>query len=180
LPSANPLIFLLEEIKMNIPTKTVSVTFGALFTLPFILMVYALQPILGKKKTINIAGKMLSHYASIVLSLFIPKIKSPINYSEFQQKIKINYSVLGLLYDLTIQQETKDLIEFRVNFCPVSTVLKYFRMADLCKYSCAGDWLTAKNNRNYWIFKRDQTIGTGGKYCNHTYCGLVTNKSIKG
>ena len=158
------------------PTKTISVTFGALFALPFVLMVFVLQPILGKKKAIKSAGKLLSHYSSFVFRLFIPASKSAGEYSFFQQKLKRNYLILASLNDLTIQQETKDLIEFRVNFCPVSMILRKFSMADLCKYSCAGDWITAKNNQNNWVFKRDQTIGTGGKYCNHTYCRIETNQ----
>lgn len=161
---------------MNISTKSISVTFGFLFTFPFILMAYVFLPIFGRKKSISIVGKLLSQYASFVLSWFIPKIKSGADYFIFQQKIKRNYLVLRLINDLEIQQETNELIEFRVKFCPAATVLKKFGMADLCKYSCAGDWITAKKNQDYWTFKRDQTIGTGGKFCNHTYCRIKTNK----
>jgi hypothetical protein len=158
---------------MNLMTKSISITFGSLFIFPFVLMVYSLTPLIGRMKAIQIVGKLLSNYAAFGLNLFLPKIKSSEEYFIFQRKIKENYLYLGKLYDLQVRSETLDTIEFRVNYCPIAILLKRFGMPELRKYSCAGDWILAQKNKNYWTFKRDHTIGTGGNFCNHTYCRFV-------
>jgi hypothetical protein len=149
--------------------KILSLSLGFLFTLPFVLQTYSLIPFLGKKRAIRIIGKQLTSTAVLGLKLLIPRIHTKRDYSTFKQKVKRNFLLIGRLYHLKIEHETRDQIEFRFQFCPVSRMLTLFGLSDLCKYSCAGDWKIAKENKEYWTFSREQTIGTGGRYCNHTY-----------
>ena len=149
--------------------KMVLFSFFFLFTVPFILQVYVLTPFLGKERAIQIVGQQLTLAASFVAKLIVPRVNSKLDFSIFQQKIKRNFLFFGKLYHLRVVKETRDTIEFRFRFCPVSKIFTIFGLSDLCKYSCAGDWKLAEKNKDYWTFNRDQTIGTGGLYCNHTY-----------
>ncbi len=149
--------------------KILSLSLGFLFTLPFVLQTYSLIPFLGRKKALHIVGRQLTSTAVLGLKILIPRINSKRDYSMFKEKVKRNFLFIGKLYHLRIENETLDKIEFRFQFCPVSTMLKIFGLSDLCRYSCAGDWEIAKENKEYWTFSREQTIGTGGRYCNHTY-----------
>ncbi|OPY89471.1 MAG: hypothetical protein A4E72_01090 [Syntrophus sp. PtaU1.Bin208] len=149
--------------------KILSLLLGFLFTAPFILSTYSLIPFLGRKKALRIVGRQLTSTAALGLKVLIPRIHSKRDYSIFKEKVKRNFLFVGRLYHLRIEHETGDKIEFRFHFCPVSTMLKIFGLSDLCRYSCAGDWEIAKENKEYWTFSRQTTIGTGGRYCNHTY-----------
>ncbi|MDQ5985286.1 MAG: hypothetical protein CSYNP_00994 [Syntrophus sp. SKADARSKE-3] len=140
-----------------------------IFTLPFVLQTYALKPFLGRKKAIRIVGKQLTVAAVLVAKLMVPRINSKLDFSIFKEKIKRNFVFFEKLLRLRIANETQDKIEFRFQFCPVTRMLTIFGLQELCKYSCAGDWKLAKENKEYWTFTREQTIGTGGLYCNHTY-----------
>jgi hypothetical protein len=140
-----------------------------LFTLPFILQTYALRPILGKKGAIRVVGRQLILAGTLVAKLIVPHINSKFEFPIFKRKIKRNFLFFRKLLHLRIENETKDRIEFKFNFCPVAKILIVFGLSELCKYSCAGDWKLAKENKEYWIFEREQTIGTGGPYCTHTY-----------
>jgi hypothetical protein len=149
--------------------KILSLSFGFLVTLPFVLQTYVLLPLLGRKRAIRMVGKQLTSAAALGVKLLVPRINSKLDYSIFKQKVKRNFLFIGPLYRLRIENETQDKIEFRVQFCPVSKMLTIFGLSDLCKYSCTGDWKIAKENKEYWTFTREKTIGTGGLYCNHTY-----------
>lgn len=140
-----------------------------MFTLPFVLQTYVLTPFLGKKRAVRIVGKQLVRAAALVAKLIVPRIDSKLDFSIFKEKIKRNFLFFEKLLRLRVENETQDKIEFRFQFCPVTEMLKLFGLSDLCKYSCAGDWKLAKENKEYWTFTRKQTIGTGGLYCNHTY-----------
>lgn len=149
--------------------KILSWLFVFIITLPFVLQTYALIPFIGKKRAIRIVGKQLILAAASGAKLIVPRINSKLDFSIFKQKIKRNFLFFRKLLRLRIENETQDKIEFRFQFCPVTKMLTIFGLSELCKYSCAGDWKLAKENKEYWTFTRKQTIGTGGSYCNHTY-----------
>lgn len=139
------------------------------FTLPFVLQTYALKLFLGEKRAIRIVGRQLVLAGALVAKLIVPHINSKLDFPIFKQKIKRNFLFFSKLLHLRIENETQDKIEFKFKFCPVTKILTTFGLSELCKYSCAGDWKLAKENKEYWTFTREQTIGTGGPYCNHTY-----------
>jgi hypothetical protein len=141
----------------------------SLFVLPFVIQTYALKLFLGEKRAIRIVGRQLTSAATLVARLIVPRINSKLDFSIFKQKIKRNFLFFGRLHRLKIENETQDRIEFRFQFCPVSRMFTLFGLSELCKYSCEGDWKIAQKNKDYWTFTREQTIGTGGLYCNHTY-----------
>jgi len=154
---------------MNVVIKILTMLFFFLFTIPFILEVYALTPFLGKKKAIQFVGRQLTPAAAWIAKVIVPRINTKRDFSVFKRRLKRNFLFFGKLYHLKIENETPDTIEFRFRFCPVTNFLTIFGLKDLCKYSCAGDWKLAEENKDYWTFNRDQSIGTGGLYCNHTY-----------
>ncbi len=43
------------------------------------------------------------------------------------------------------------------------------RMSEIGPYLCQSDWEIAKENVDKWDFERNHQIGTGDKYCDHTY-----------
>ncbi|NTW07277.1 MAG: L-2-amino-thiazoline-4-carboxylic acid hydrolase [Syntrophaceae bacterium] len=140
-----------------------------IFTLPFVLQTYVLTPFLGKKRAIRIVGRQLTSASVLAAKLIVPRINSKLDFSIFKERIKRNFLFFEKLLCLRIENETQDKIEFKFRFCPVTEMLKMLGLPELCKYSCAGDWKVAKENKEYWVFTRKQTIGTGGLYCNHTY-----------
>ncbi len=149
--------------------KILSLLLGFLFTAPFVVQTYSLIPFIGRKKALRIVGRQLTPAAVLGVKLLIPRIHSKGDYPLFKERVKRNFLFIGKLYHLRIENETGDHIEFRFHFCPVAKMLKIFGLAELCRYFCAGDWMIAKENEDYWTFSRQQTIGTGGRYCNHTY-----------
>ncbi|HUN53742.1 MAG TPA: L-2-amino-thiazoline-4-carboxylic acid hydrolase [Smithella sp.] len=140
-----------------------------IFTLPFVLQTYALRAFLGEKRAIRIVGRQLTLAGALVAKLIVPRINSKQDFEVFREKIKRNFLFFDKFLCLRIENETQDKIEFRFQFCPVTKMLKIFGLPGICKYSCAGDWMLAKQNKEYWTFTRKQTIGTGGSYCDHTY-----------
>jgi hypothetical protein len=149
--------------------KIFSWLFVFIFTLPFVLQAYALRSFLGEKRAIRIVGKQLTSAAALGAKLIVPRINSKLDFAIFREKIKRNFLFFDKFLCLRIENETQDKIEFRFQFCPVTKMLTIFGLSEICKYSCAGDWMLAKENKEYWTFTRKQTIGTGGSYCDHTY-----------
>jgi hypothetical protein len=143
--------------------------FVFVFTLPFVLETYALGSFLGKKRAIQITGRQLTSAGGFVAGLIVPRVNSKQDFAVFREKIKRNFLLFEKILRVRIENETQDKIEFRIRFCPVTKMLTIFGLAGICKYSCAGDWKLAKKNRENWTFTRNQTIGTGGAYCDHTY-----------
>ena len=76
---------------MNSIEKSIPLTFGFLFAIPFILLAYSLQIILGRKTAVQITGKLLSQTTAFGMSCLVPRVKSATDYSAFQKKIKRNF-----------------------------------------------------------------------------------------
>jgi hypothetical protein len=59
--------------------------------------------------------------------------------------------------------------------CPFCEVLAALGLSRLSPYVCQGDWAFAEENKNCWGFERDHQIGTGNRFCDHTYRRLKSS-----
>ena len=136
---------------------------------PFMVSVILLSVVTGRAKAVRIVGAVLTEVAKRLVGLAIPSIDSPEQFDRFREKVKRNYAIFGILYDITVTEENPDTIQFKINNCLFCGTLLKYGFSDLSKYACAGDWVTAKENKDKWLFSRQQTIGTGGMFCNPRY-----------
>lgn len=151
-------------------TRILSVLSGYLFAAPFVGVALALIPFHGRKIALQISGRLLTKAAGLAMSTLVPKWTKGDSFADFKTKLKHNFGLAGPLYDLILHEESNERIEFRVRYCPVAEALRRMGFTELCRYSCAGDYVVAKKNLMHWDFERDCTIGTGGGYCNPAYC----------
>lgn len=136
---------------------------------PFMLSTVLLSAMTGRSRAVHVVGKMLTGLAVKFVGFAIPVIHSPEQFDRFRGKVKRNYSLFGILYDINVTKENSDTIQFNIHNCPFCETLLKYGFYDLSKYACAGDWVIAKENKDKWMFSRQQTIGTGGAFCNPTY-----------
>ena len=128
---------------------------GFFYVFPFAVLYYMLLPFSGRKKAISFSGKFLLKATEFVMSILVPKVKRREAFCKFKNKLKKHFILLSSFYDLKIKNETNDMIEFNVCFCPVSNALHKLGLFELAKYSCAGDMKLQKSYDDYWKFQRD-------------------------
>jgi len=164
---------------MTRTARFVSTFFGYVFTIPFVLLVNFLRLLIGKQNAVRLTGKLVTKTAALGMGILIPRAKSAFEFDSFKKTLKKNFFTIGPIYDLLLVEETSDRIEFKVQYCPVASTFRNLKMGDLCKYSCAADWVVAKTNKGLWEFERSKTIGTGFDCCNHTYIKTIKKSSEK-
>lgn len=147
---------------------------GHAVVLPFILNVILLSVIAGRSKAVKITGRFVTKLAKIFLGIMVPSIDSPVKFDRFRERIRRNYLLCRLFYDIHITQDSPDFIQFKINNCPVCETMLKYGFSDLSSYACSGDWEIAKENKDKWLFARRQTIGTGASFCNPTYMRKIT------
>jgi len=123
----------------------------------------------GRQKAVRFMGGILTAVARRFVGLAIPSIPSADQFDRFRGRVKRNYDLFGILYDITVTFDTPDAVQFNIHNCPFCETLRKYGFTDLSRYACAGDWIIAKENKDKWLFERQQTIGTGGAFCNPTY-----------
>jgi hypothetical protein len=143
---------------------------------PFMVGVMLLSLMMGRAKAVRIVGKLLTVAAKKFVDLAIPAIDSPDQFDGFRKKVKKNYAMYRILYDIKVTEENADTIQFSIHHCPFSKTLHRYGFYDLSKYACAADWLIAKENNDKWLFSRDHTIGTGGMFCNPRYSRKIKQR----
>ena len=62
-----------------------------------------------------------------------------------------------------------DVFKLHVSNCPFCEALNPMGMSKLSPYVREGDWAIARVNADKWKFERNNQIGTGDSYCDHTY-----------
>lgn len=151
-------------------TKIIRKVTGFLIACPFCIFAKTLSLFVGKQKAIKIVGPSVNTVVRIIAEVFlIPKIYHPTEFATFVEKMKKNVYNLQLLYDVSIEYEDKDTIVFNYKNCPHCQAFCSLGMPELGPYACDSDWVIARKNVELWSFKRSHQIGTGDKYCNHTY-----------
>jgi hypothetical protein len=165
---------LLHKIEaVNLPMlNTLRWIIGHAAMMPFTFSYFALSVLLGRRKALSLVGKALSNVSVMSLGTIIPEMHNNDSFSDFKSRIIRNFSNYKLLYDVEIQSESDDFVEFKVLNCPFTSALKNFGTPELCRFACAGDFIIAKRNRSRWKFSRTHSHGTDGICCNHTYFSL--------
>ena len=147
---------------------------GHLAMLPFVLLFHIFSALFGKRAAKKYIGNLLTGVSEIVVGFGIPKIGKSEDFPEFKKKIIRNFRMYKLLYDVKVEKEDEQSVEFRILNCPFTSALKNYGAAELCRFACAGDFRIAHKNRDKWQFKRTHSNGTDGKCCDHTYYSLVS------
>ena len=74
-----------------------------------------------------------------------------------------------LFYDIEILKEDPNVFKLKVTNCPFYEALAMLGLKELGPYLCQADWEVAKDNFDKWGFHRENQIGTGDPFCDHTY-----------
>jgi len=144
---------------------------GHALMLPFSFSYFVLSKLLGKQKALAIVGKMVTKVSVVSLNSIIPKMHDN-NFLDFKGKIIKNFSSYRLLYDVEVQSESDESVQFKILNCPFTSALKNLGTPELCRFACAGDFVIAKMNKNNWKFTSTHSLGTDGICCNHAYYSL--------
>jgi hypothetical protein len=84
---------------------------------------FVLSVLLGRQKALSLVGKALSNVSVMSLGSIIPKMHKNDSFSDFKSRIIRNFSNYKLLYDVEIQSESDDFVEFKVLNCPFTSAL---------------------------------------------------------
>jgi hypothetical protein len=142
---------------------------GLITVLPVALKVWLTTPFLGKEKAVARWGPGITAMAKWSLRFWVPRIASAADFDVFRRKMKANFRRWKPLFDIDIEQEDRNTLKLRVKNCPFCQALFRLRLPEMAPYVCEGDWEMARDNTDKWNFQRCQQIGTGDRYCDHTY-----------
>lgn len=141
----------------------------AIYFSPLIVFVHLSSLFIGRRKSISVAGPILTRAAKQSLRYWVPGIDRPEDFDKFAPTMKARIRFWKLLYDVEITAETADLFQVRIANCPFYEVLAAVGLRELGPYLCEGDWEKARENSNKWSFARKHQIATGDLFCDHTY-----------
>lgn len=136
---------------------------------PLIIAVYATSFFLGKERSFRFWGPRITNVAKLVVKLFVPDIPTARHFDQLSVKMRSRLWFWRLLWDIEIAEDTKDLVQLRIDNCPFCEIFASTGLAGLNPAACEGDWVHARENRDKWSFDRKHQIGTGDSYCDHTY-----------
>lgn len=138
---------------------------------PYVVAYRLLSVIIGKRSARSIVGRLLTKFRRSITSGF--SIDSPSRrVSCIQGKAHKAFASNKKLYDIRVEVERSDRVEFKTISCPLATTLKNLGASELSKFACAADFIIANRNRDKWKFRRTHSHGTDGLCCNHTYMAL--------
>lgn len=136
---------------------------------PLILSIYMTSFFIGKQKSFRYWGPRITRAAKLVVNMFVPDIATARQFDQLSLKMKSRIWFWKPLWDIEIQQETKDRLKLRILNCPFCEVLAFAGLSKLNPSACEGDWAYARENKDKWSFERKHQIGTGDRFCDHTY-----------
>jgi hypothetical protein len=142
---------------------------GFLTVAPFIVATRLLALVVGEDKAIAAIGPLAAALAKLSLKLSMPKIHPYEDFDLFAVKMRRTLTLWKPFFDVAITEDTGDLLKLKVQNCPFCEVLGALGLSRLSPYVCQGDWAFAEENKSRWSFERDHQIGTGDRYCDHTY-----------
>ncbi len=143
--------------------------FGIIVVLPFVIAVKILSVFMGHKEFIRKIGPVATALAKRTLKYWVPNISGPEDFDSFPIKMKNNFKLWRPFYDIEVSEENRDVFKLYVSNCPFCEALNGFGLPDLSAYVCEGDWAIAHDNSDKWAFERVHQIGTGDRFCDHTY-----------
>ncbi len=142
---------------------------GYLFCLPFVLMIHYLSIFIKREKAIDLVGNYITRLARGSLAYWVPYIKNSSEFDVLRTKMKGNLKLWSPIFDVSIARDNPDTFQVHVYNCPFCETCFKLGMRELSPYFCEGDWQKAERNKKKWRFERENQIGTGDNYCDHTY-----------
>jgi hypothetical protein len=136
---------------------------------PLILSIAAWSLFRGKENAIRVFGPGLTKAAKRSLRYWVPDIRNASEFIEFKERMKRNFPMWSLLYDVDIEEDSEDTFKINVRNCPFCEVFTFAGLDDINHYICKADWEIAEDNRGKWSFDRRHTIAAGDRLCDHTY-----------
>jgi hypothetical protein len=146
---------------------------GFLTVAPFIVATKLLAAVVGVEKAVAIIGPMVTGVAKLSLKLSMPRIATKEEFDMFTVKMERTLKLWKPFFDVEIAERNRDLLKLRIANCPFCEVLSACGQEGLSPYVCQGDWDFAEANRDKWQFARRHQIGSGDRFCDHTYKRLA-------
>jgi hypothetical protein len=153
----------------NIFRKTV----GYMVVFPFVVVYKFLSIFLGQEESLEVVGTRLTKSVKRSLRFWVPTIENARDFDSFPEKMKKNFRLWEPFYDIKVLEESNEIFKLHVSNCPFCKALNRMGMSRLSPYVCEGDWAIARVNADKWKFERNYQIGTGDRYCDHTYRRLL-------
>ncbi len=143
---------------------------GLSLAIPFFILIKLFSLFIGRQKAIEFWGPAFTFYVKVIANIFIiPKINSPLEFASFVSRMKRNIWLMKPLLSTSVAYEDKDKIVFNYINCPFCEPFFTLGLPEMGPYACQSDWEIAKDNADKWDFERSHQIGTGDKFCDHTY-----------
>ena len=143
---------------------------------PFVAVAYLLILFTGKKRAVKIIGPPVTAFAKLSVKILVPDVKSAEDFDLFVKKFRSTVKYWKLMYNFSFLTPDKNTVKLHITNCPFCELLKKIGLKELNPYVCQGDWEYAKVCKEKWDFSRENQIGTGDNYCDHTY----TRKNMHG
>jgi hypothetical protein len=142
---------------------------GFLVASPFIVLTYLSAVCVGRERSVEFWGPVLTRYAKGIVKLTVPNIHDASEFDRFASELKTRFQFWKPVYDYSVAYEDRNTLKMSFVNCPFCEALKSVGLSELSPYVCQGDWAVAKDNTDKWTFERQHQIGTGDDFCDHTY-----------
>ncbi len=140
---------------------------------PLILMIHLTTLFFGRQKSFAFWRPRITQTAKLFVKLFVPDIQSADQFDQMTARMKSRMWFWGLLWDTEIKEDTRDMLKLNLLNCPFCEVFSLVGLAALNPAACEGDWAYARECKDKWRFERTHQIGTGDRFCDHTYKRLI-------
>ncbi len=142
---------------------------------PVVMGVYLLSLFVGRTRAVEMVGPSVTRVSAAALRWFlVPRLGGAQEFGEFWPRMRRKLWLWRPLFDVAAEEATEDTVALKLTNCPFCEVLQATGMGDLGMYVCEGDWVVARDNTGAWTFRRDHQIGTGDRFCDHTYSRIRT------
>lgn len=145
---------------------------------PFLIRFLFISTRRGRGHAIEKIGPQITKTAAYSLRYFVPNFTKPADFDDFAPKMRKKSWLWKPFYDYKIIQVDADTVRLHVYNCPFCEVFDLFRLPELKKYLCQGDWEYAKRNQFLWKFSRKHEIGKGDNFCDHTYSRIKPEHDV--
>lgn len=136
---------------------------------PFLLSIKFLSLFMTREKAVVTISPLLIKSAKMFVRILVPNVKNAAEFDKLKDTITKRARRLWLFYDITIAEKNNNLLKLHVANCPFAEMAVRLGYADIGPVMCQCDWEVAKDNIDKWDFDRKHQIGTGDRFCDHTY-----------
>lgn len=142
------------------------------YILPLISLYQVIQENTGKKETsLQISEKYFYEGVHAKVNLMRKIEKLPFFYEIF--RVIFNKALKADNWKLTIKQNNTEALVFTIKKCLWHTTCADYNCPEICNMFCKSDNMCYDSMKKI-TFKRTQTLGMGGKYCDFKF---INNKT---